>query len=154
MGLKDEQEILKRLGLDFRVLDSGCCGMAGAFGFEKGEHYEVSIKCGERVLLPEVRKTDSQTLVMTNGFSCHEQIAQQTGRQALHLAEVLLLALRGGELREPEPDSISADQDDRDHEKNSRRLRRGVIVAGAGLAASAAGTWLWRHWNHVKKNGG
>src|SRR5262249_24377642 len=75
------------------------CGMAGAFGFEKGEHYEVSVKCGERVLLPEVRKEDSGSLVITNGFSCHEQILQQTGRKALHLAEVLLLALRGGTIR-------------------------------------------------------
>jgi Fe-S oxidoreductase len=147
MGVKDEVEILRRLGLDFRVLDSGCCGMAGGFGFEKGDHYDVSIKCGERVLLPEVRKAESQALVMTNGFSCHEQILQQTGKKAMHLAEVLLLASRGGELRrleEGESGGLSPDQD-RDREEDSRRLRRGVIAAGAGLAAGAAGVLWWRN---------
>jgi Fe-S oxidoreductase len=78
------------------VLDSGCCGMAGAFGFEKGDHYDVSIKCGERVLLPEVRKADAETLIVTNGFSCREQISQTTDRKALHIAQVLKMALEGG----------------------------------------------------------
>jgi len=153
MGLKDETEILKRLGLDFRVLDSGCCGMAGGFGFEKGDHYGVSIKCGERVLLPEVRNTHDQTLIITNGFSCHEQILQQTGRQAAHLAEVLLLALRGGELRgldQGRPGAQPGDQD-RDREEDSRRLRRGVIAASAGLTAAGAAGVLW--WRHRKKLG-
>ncbi|HEY5232535.1 MAG TPA: FAD-binding and (Fe-S)-binding domain-containing protein [Verrucomicrobiae bacterium] len=100
--IKDEEALLKKLGLDFQMLDSGCCGMAGAFGFEKGEHYEVSVKCGERVLLPAVRKTDNDTLVITNGFSCHEQILQQANRQALHLAEVLQMAMKQGTVRPPE----------------------------------------------------
>jgi Fe-S oxidoreductase len=75
------------------VLDSGCCGMAGSFGFEE-EHYEVSMKCGERVLLPAVRRADEDTLIIANGFSCREQIAQATGRQALHLAEVIRIAMQ------------------------------------------------------------
>ena len=50
-----EEAVLKKLGLDYTALDSGCCGMASSFGFEK-EHYDVSIACGERVLLPTVRK--------------------------------------------------------------------------------------------------
>lgn len=81
------------LGLDYSVLDSGCCGMAGAFGYEKGEHYRVSIACGERVLLPSVRKAGADTLIVADGFSCREQIIQTTGRKALHLAEVVALAL-------------------------------------------------------------
>ncbi len=89
----DEIAILKKLGVDYTVLDSGCCGMAGAFGFEKGDHYDVSIKCGERVLLPEVRKASADTMIVTNGFSCREQIAQTTEREALHIAQVLKLAL-------------------------------------------------------------
>jgi hypothetical protein len=84
--------VLKKLGLDYQLLDSGCCGMAGAFGFEKA-HYDVSIKCGERVLLPAVRNADKDTLIITNGFSCREQIAQTTDRQALHLAQVIQMAL-------------------------------------------------------------
>ncbi len=51
-----EEAVLGKLGLDYRLLDSGCCGMAGSFGFEPGEHYDVSIACGERVLLPAVRE--------------------------------------------------------------------------------------------------
>ena len=89
MKLDAEERVLKQALPNHKVLDSGCCGMAGPFGFEKGEHYDVSIKCGERVLLPEVRKADHETLIVTNGFSCHEQILQQTGRKAMHLAEVL-----------------------------------------------------------------
>jgi FAD/FMN-containing dehydrogenase/Fe-S oxidoreductase len=89
----DEETVLKKLGLDYTVLDSGCCGMAGAFGFEKGEHYEVSIKCGERVLLPSVREADDGTLIVSNGFSCREQISQTTDREALHIAQVIDMAL-------------------------------------------------------------
>jgi hypothetical protein len=70
--------------------------MAGSFGFEK-DHYDVSIKCGERVLLPAVRAAAKDTLIIADGFSCREQIAQATGRQALHLAQVIQLALRGGQ---------------------------------------------------------
>jgi hypothetical protein len=69
--------------------------MAGAFGFEK-EHYDVSIKCAERVLLPAVREAGRDTLIIADGFSCREQIAQTTERQALHLAQVMQMALREG----------------------------------------------------------
>ena len=82
------RELMKRAGIDFEVLDSGCCGMAGSFGFEK-EKYDVSVACGERVLLPAVRSASDDTLVIADGFSCREQIAQCTGRTALHLAQVL-----------------------------------------------------------------
>ena len=70
------------------MLDSGCCGMAGPFGFER-DKYAVSQTLGERVLLPAVRDADPETVVVTDGFSCREQIAQGTGRRAVHLAEVL-----------------------------------------------------------------
>jgi Fe-S oxidoreductase len=92
MKFNADEELLKRMGLDFRILDSGCCGMAGAFGFEQ-EHYDVSIAVGERVLLPAVRNADDDTLVVADGFSCREQIEQVTERRALHLAEVLQMAL-------------------------------------------------------------
>jgi FAD/FMN-containing dehydrogenase/Fe-S oxidoreductase len=92
-----ENALLKRLMLDFEVLDSGCCGMAGSFGFEK-EHYEVSIKCAQRALIPGLRKVEIGTLVITNGFSCHEQIMQMTGIKPLHLAEVLLMSLHSAKV--------------------------------------------------------
>jgi hypothetical protein len=69
--------------------------MAGAFGFER-DKYEVSMRVGERVLLPAVRAAAPDVLVMADGFSCREQIAQATDRRALHLAEVVALALRHG----------------------------------------------------------
>jgi Fe-S oxidoreductase len=94
MKLTAEERVLKRLGVDYEVPDSGCCGMAGAFGFEGGDHYEVSIACGERVLLPKVREADADTLVVANGFSCRKQIELTTDRRALHLAHVLELAQR------------------------------------------------------------
>jgi Fe-S oxidoreductase len=87
-----ERKLLDRLGLDYSVLDAGCCGMAGAFGFER-KHYDVSIACGERVLLPNVRAADAETLIISNGFSCREQIAQTTDRRAMHIVDVLKRAL-------------------------------------------------------------
>ena len=93
MGMDSDEGVLTKLGLDFDMLDSGCCGMAGSFGFEK-DHYDVSLKAGELVLLPAVRKAAEDTLIIANGFSCREQIAQTTGRRALHLAEVIQMAIR------------------------------------------------------------
>ncbi|HKE30130.1 MAG TPA: FAD-linked oxidase C-terminal domain-containing protein, partial [Candidatus Angelobacter sp.] len=87
-----EQQLLKRMSLEFQVLDSGCCGMAGSFGFE-ADKYEVSVKIGERVLLPAVRNADAETLIIADGFSCAEQIEGLTGRKALHIAEVLQMAI-------------------------------------------------------------
>ncbi len=94
MTFDNEQKLLKKMGLDVEVLDSGCCGMAGYFGYEKGAHYDVSMKAGERVLLPKVREADKKTLIVADGFSCKEQILQGTGRKAMHLAEILQLALK------------------------------------------------------------
>jgi Fe-S oxidoreductase len=95
LGVKEEVSVLKKMGLDFELLEDTCCGMAGAFGFEK-EHYEVSQKCGERALLPAVRNAPPGTLMITDGFSCREQIRQNTDRDALHLAHVVQLAMRTG----------------------------------------------------------
>jgi Fe-S oxidoreductase len=93
--LKDDadQQIRQRVGIHARTLDSGCCGLAGNFGFEAG-HYAVSMACAEQALLPAVRAADPDTLVLADGFSCRTQIAQAgTGRHALHLAEALLPAV-------------------------------------------------------------
>ena len=95
MTMRDEESLLAGTGLDYQILDSGCCGMAGAFGFEN-DHYEVSMKVGERVLLPAVRAASKEALIVADGFSCREQIAQSTDREALHLSQVLLMALKAG----------------------------------------------------------
>ena len=93
MGLGAEESLLKKTGAELQSIDSGCCGMAGPFGFEK-DKYEVSQAVGERVLLPAVRNTSENALIVSDGFSCREQILQATGRHALHLAEALQLGLK------------------------------------------------------------
>jgi FAD/FMN-containing dehydrogenase/Fe-S oxidoreductase len=92
MKMNDEEGLLRKMGVELKTLDSGCCGMAGPFGFEK-EKYAVSQAIGERVLLPAVRQAEPDTLVLSDGFSCREQIFQATGREALHLADVLKIAM-------------------------------------------------------------
>jgi hypothetical protein len=94
MKMDCDKDLLKKSGLNFKMLDSGCCGMAGYFGYEKGAHYDVSIKCGERVLLPAVRNVSEETVIIADGFSCREQIEQQTDRKALHFAQVIQMGLR------------------------------------------------------------
>jgi Fe-S oxidoreductase len=92
MRFDAEEAVLRKIGLDLEHPDSGCCGMAGAFGFQR-EHYDVAMRVGERVILPAVREASEDTLIIADGFSCREQIAQATGRQPMHLAEVLKLGL-------------------------------------------------------------
>jgi Fe-S oxidoreductase len=137
MRMKSEQKIMKDMELDFNELASGCCGMAGSFGYEK-DKYDVSIKVGERVLLPAVRKEDISTIIVADGFSCKEQVAQQTSRNALHLAEVLKFAKdhgeRGGPTTYPEREFVAP----RLRRQKQSMLRAGIITAGA----VAAGLWL------------
>ncbi|MGI8952882.1 MAG: FAD-binding and (Fe-S)-binding domain-containing protein [Chitinophagaceae bacterium] len=94
MKMDNEKAVLKKTGLDFEILDTSCCGMAGYFGYEKGDHYDVSIKAGELKLLPAVRQAKKDTIIITDGFSCHEQIEQETERKGMHLAQVLQMAIR------------------------------------------------------------
>jgi len=100
MRMTDEEIILRRMGIDFQTPAPGCCGMAGAFGFESGK-YELSVAIGELELLPAVRRASPDCLIIADGFSCREQIAQCTNRRALHLAEVIQMAMRDGSARVP-----------------------------------------------------
>jgi FAD/FMN-containing dehydrogenase/Fe-S oxidoreductase len=103
MGYDPDQALLEDAGVDLDVLDSGCCGLAGNFGFEQG-HYEVSMACAERVLLPAVRNADAHTAVLADGFSCRTQIEQSTaGHTPIHLAEVLAAGLHGRPVRACRP---------------------------------------------------
>jgi FAD/FMN-containing dehydrogenase/Fe-S oxidoreductase len=135
LHMDDTVKVLRGLGLDLEVLDSGCCGMAGSFGFEQGERYDVSIAVGEQVLLPAVRKAAQDTLIVAAGFSCREQIAQQTGRQALHPAQVLQMALREG------PDGPSGDLPENlyiDRQETGAGRAAAWLAGGALLAGAAA----------------
>jgi hypothetical protein len=114
--------------------------MAGAFGFEAGDHYEVSRTCGERRLLPAVREADRATLVVADGFSCREQNAQGTGRRALHLAELLQLALaeQSGVPRRTPAESVLVER----RQLAEHLARRRALVAGTIGGAALAGATL------------
>jgi Fe-S oxidoreductase len=89
LGFDRDRELLRDCGVDVDVLDSGCCGLAGNFGFERG-HYDVSAACAEHGLWPAVRDADPGTAILADGFSCRTQIeAGHLGREGIHLAELL-----------------------------------------------------------------
>jgi Fe-S oxidoreductase len=157
MKMSAEESLLHRIGIDFHSPAPGCCGMAGSFGFEH-DKYDVSAAIGELELLPAVRKAPPDWLIIADGFSCREQIAQGTTRHALHLAEVLQMALAGpatmpchsdrsrsasdGAVEEPAvgpyPESALVSQRDAE-------IRSSMIRAGLGLGAlAAAGFLLWQ----------
>ncbi len=144
LDFSSEESALRRLGLDVQVPDAGCCGMAGAFGFERGDHYDVSIACGERAILPAVRAADPATLIVADGFSCREQIIQGTDRMPLHLAQVLDLAFRGRSAvsadERPEA-ALLAHRRAAERRANQRALSIALGVAGAGAAL------LWSAWS-------
>jgi FAD/FMN-containing dehydrogenase/Fe-S oxidoreductase len=105
LGFDQEKEAFKKMHVQTEIVDAGCCGMAGAFGFSK-EHYDISQAAGQRVLYKKVGEASDETLILANGFSCREQIQQGTGRKVYHLAEVLdPLFLAQEKLREPMPSS-------------------------------------------------
>ena len=97
-SISPEERLLREAGLQPQVLDSGCCGLAGSFGYE-AEHYDISMKIGERVLFPSVRSADRDTIVVADGFSCRQQISHGTPRRAMHLAEILQMGLRPSKAR-------------------------------------------------------
>ncbi|QOR38319.1 FAD-binding oxidoreductase [Billgrantia diversa] len=137
--LDAEKTLMEWMGLDYEIPDSGCCGMSGSFGFDR-DKYEVSIGAGERVLLPRVREAQPGTLIIANGFSCRQQIADTTDRHALHIADVLRMAMDA----RPESPSELAEQSIIRRRAQARRRtnRRTATVAGA-LAASGLAAWYW-----------
>lgn len=137
-GVDSEQKVLDAIGLEHEVLEAGCCGMAGAFGFVEETH-RVGVACGERALLPRVRSAPLETIVMANGFSCREQIAQRTERGALHLAEVMKLALDRGPGEAPEPRAEARIVTRRRAAMRASMLRAAIrIVAVIGTAIAGA----------------
>ncbi len=92
LGFAADQATLDATGTRARVLDSGCCGLAGNFGFERG-HYDVSIACAEQALLPAVRGAAPDTEIVADGFSCRTQLRQTTDAEPVHLATLVARAL-------------------------------------------------------------
>jgi len=134
MKMTAEESLLRRVGIDFQSPAPGCCGMAGSFGFER-EKYEVSAAIGELELLPAVRQAPADWLIIADGFSCREQIAQLTHRRALHLAQVLQMLFHGAPDGDPRPESASVCQ-------HQAEIRSSMQRAGLGLGALAAGGML------------
>jgi Fe-S oxidoreductase len=138
MRMSDEELVLDRMGVDYHAPAPGCCGMAGSFGFE-AQNYDVSVAIGELELLPAVHSEPADSLIIADGFSCREQIAQLTDRQALHLAEVIQMALRA----EPPP-SDGAYPEQARVRRQAIGVRRSMNRAAAGVAGvAAAAALLW-----------
>ena len=161
MKMTAEEAVLARMGVEFTAPAPGCCGMAGAFGFEK-DKYDVSRAIGELELLPAVRSAPTDWLIIADGFSCREQIAQETDRHALHLADVLQIAFEAETYDLMEPDDLGTATLARPVERSSTALvpehypedawvrpreaairksmkRTGLTIAG--MAAGAALLW-------------
>ena len=138
MKMTAEETLLRRLGIDFTAPAPGCCGMAGSFGFH-AEHYEVSQAIGELELLPAVRQAPDDWLIIADGFSCREQVAQNTSRRALHVAEVLQMALQPSAMDkdDPYPESRAV----REHEAEIRAQMKQAGVKAAAIAGAAFLTW-------------
>jgi FAD/FMN-containing dehydrogenase/Fe-S oxidoreductase len=144
MKMTAEESVLNRMGIPFTAPAPGCCGMAGSFGFEK-DKYEVSKAIGELELLPAVRQAPTDWLIVADGFSCREQIAQETDRHALHLAEVLQMALReatetpeGFPMFDPAPQHYPEDAWVRPHRDAIEKSMKRTGLAVAGIATGAA----------------
>jgi FAD/FMN-containing dehydrogenase/Fe-S oxidoreductase len=135
-GTEADKKLLERLGLDVEELDSGCCGMAGGWGYEHG-HYDVSMACGDRVLLPKVREASPDAVIVADGFSCRSQIEQGgTGRRALHSAQVIQLAREHG-AQGPAGAQHPEDAAKQRPQAAGRATKRAAVLLGA--AAVAAG---------------
>ena len=136
LKMTDEEAVLHKMGIDFYTPAPGCCGMAGSFGFEH-DKYAVSLAVGELELLPAVRKAAPECLIIADGFSCREQIAQCTDRHALHLAEVIQMALDGEAFGSAYPERKRI-------ERIETEVNRSMTRAALGLAgAVAAGALVW-----------
>ncbi|MET8615695.1 FAD-linked oxidase C-terminal domain-containing protein [Streptomyces misionensis] len=131
-----DRELMRRAHIDADVLDEGCCGLAGNFGFERG-HHEVSMAVAEQGVLPAVRGAAPDSLVLADGFSCRTQIEEGgTGRRAVHLAEALAFALDG---------NLPSEHPERLADRPSEPSRTARWATAAALPAGAAlGLWLLR----------
>jgi FAD/FMN-containing dehydrogenase/Fe-S oxidoreductase len=126
--MRHDRELLDRLGLDYSILETGCCGMAGSFGYHAGERYDVSVAVAEHRLLPALAVTPESTLIVADGFSCRGQIQQLAGRDAVHIAQVAQRALRESGRTGPEKTLASP---------RHARARKIAVAAGLGGAAVA-----------------
>jgi FAD/FMN-containing dehydrogenase/Fe-S oxidoreductase len=136
--------VLARAGANCEDLNAGCCGLAGSFGYEQGDPYEVSMKVGERKLLPAVREAGEETIILTDGFSCRHQIEHGSSRRALHLAQVLEMALSEGPNGPPLSPPEGHRRAGHDGAGAGPTAAELALAAGGALAAGLAGRRLLR----------
>jgi FAD/FMN-containing dehydrogenase/Fe-S oxidoreductase len=137
-GIEPDTSLLERMGFDVEYVTGGCCGLAGSWGYE-AKHHDLSLAIGEQALLPAVRDAPLDAVIVADGFSCQTQIEQgDTGRRALHLAQVMKLAREQGPTRPPRPTPERA-FGDRPPPSPARRRRRALAAGavGAGLLTLA-----------------
>jgi hypothetical protein len=126
---------LRQAGATVELIEAGCCGMAGPFGFE-ADKFEVSKTIANQGLLPAVQAAGSMTIIVADGFSCREQIAQCTDRHSLHLAEVIAAALKGGlssGSSYPEAPHVARRRAELDGSMKRSALALAGVAAGAAL---------------------
>ncbi|HWF07602.1 MAG TPA: FAD-linked oxidase C-terminal domain-containing protein [Bryobacteraceae bacterium] len=136
VGLEAEKKLFEAMGAHAQIVDDGCCGMAGSFGFEEHK-YDVSMKVYEHRLGPRLRELPAETVVLADGFSCRTQIDQATGRRPLHLAQLLRMARKG---------DIEAIGDPLALPKGEELPYRLLALAGIGMALLA-----WRLTRRVSR---
>ena len=98
-GIESQKAVLERMGVQASIMDSGCCGLAGSFGFEE-DKYDLSMKIAHRAMVPQIEESSPGTFIVANGFSCHTQITETTSRKPLHLAQVIQMGLKKQENEE------------------------------------------------------
>ncbi|MGD9726122.1 MAG: (Fe-S)-binding protein [Nitrospiraceae bacterium] len=125
IGMSAEHNLLDRLGVEADFPDTGCCGMAGSFGF-KDQHDVLSVQIGELALLPAVRAADPAAIILADGFSCRQQIEQTTDRRGLHIAQLAHMAMQqeqetggDGASAYPERDYLDRNRPARDTSRRS-----------------------------------
>jgi FAD/FMN-containing dehydrogenase/Fe-S oxidoreductase len=139
VGLIAEQELYEKIGLDYEVLDSGCCGLAGSWGFEE-DKYDLSMQIGERRLLPAARDAEADTIILADGFSCKTQLIQGTERRAMHTAQVIKMALDQGTGGTPRGENPESHYPDIVLDGPSPDLKTAAALAGMAVVGALA----WR----------
>jgi hypothetical protein len=127
-----EKKLFADMGVKAEILDDGCCGMAGSFGFEEHK-YDVSMKIYEHELGPRVQKMPPDAVMVADGFSCRTQIEQAGGKRPLHLAQFLRQAMG----RSPGIEDMELAR--RDAAATSARATAGLVALGVGIGI---GAWL------------
>ena len=141
ISLDAEKKLFKTMGVKADILDDGCCGMAGSFGFEENK-YDLSMQIYEHQLGPRLRKLPPERLVVADGFSCKTQIEQATGRRPLHLAQVLQRAKQGNAAFAQRPEGLGEQTT-----QESSLMKTGALLLGGvalGLGALYVGRRMFR----------